>query len=183
MSGRPPTNNRRRTPYERAQGTDHPMKQFREEVLTSLMDGLRREAMPGLVGRPKCLSCGIALSELDAMSAAMSSTTPELFHCETCGEFLECKGCCLARHVNTPLHIVKRWNGEFWDRMTLSSMGYVYQLGHHGAACVHPGAQRRMTVIYVNGVHELTLRSCGCGVAEDLSTVEELLRNALAIVL
>ncbi|KAF8995279.1 hypothetical protein BDZ89DRAFT_925224, partial [Hymenopellis radicata] len=100
-----------------------------------------------------------------------------LFRCETCGEFLECKGCCLARHVNTPLHIVKRWNGEFWDRMTLLSMGYVYQLGHHGAACVHPGAQRRMTIIHVNGIHELKVCSCGCRVAEDLSTVEELLRN------
>ncbi|KAF8993401.1 hypothetical protein BDZ89DRAFT_905735, partial [Hymenopellis radicata] len=71
----------------------------------------------------------------------------------------------------------KVWNGEFWDRTTLTSLGSIFQLGHHGAPCVHPAPTRNMTVIHVNGIHELKVRSCGCRVAEDLSNVDELMRN------
>jgi flavoprotein len=32
-----------------------------------------------------------------------------LFKCAECGEFLQCKTCCVGRHALTPLHLLKVW--------------------------------------------------------------------------
>lgn len=72
----------------------------------------------------------------------------------------------------------KIWNGGFWERTSLSQLGAVFQLGHHGGTCVKPERTRQLTVIHVNGVHTVTVAFCGCRACEDISNVEILMRNA-----
>lgn len=168
------------------------MSKFLPESQAILLETLRREGLHGMLGKPCCVACGLAMgSQRDD-----GSLIDALFRCDTCGEFTECKTCCLDRHRRTPLHTIKvsllscrstalsfltvskTWSGDFWARTSLSQLGAVFQLGHHGGPCVQPERVRPLTVIHVNGVHTITVAFCGCRVCEDLTSVEVLLRNA-----
>ncbi|KAF9006887.1 hypothetical protein BDZ89DRAFT_1048583 [Hymenopellis radicata] len=55
------------------------------------------------------------------------------YRCGSCGDFVECKRCCLTRHERSPLHDIKVWREGTWERTTLRELGLVYQIGHGGA--------------------------------------------------
>ncbi|KAJ6567629.1 hypothetical protein DFH09DRAFT_1247212 [Mycena vulgaris] len=50
--------------------------------------------------------------------------------CRQCGEYLQCKECCVAGHATTPLHALLK--------VSLLDLGYIYQLGHGGLCCRFP---------------------------------------------
>ncbi|KAJ7834683.1 hypothetical protein B0H13DRAFT_2369770 [Mycena leptocephala] len=101
-----------------------------------------------------------------------------IFRCRECGEFLQCKNCCLDRHAMTPLHLLKEWTGHFWTDNTLKSLGLVYQLGHQGGRCVVPDTTiRSMVVMDTTGIHDVRYRRCGCDRSDTLNPLRELLRN------
>ncbi|KAI0054994.1 hypothetical protein BV25DRAFT_1922198 [Artomyces pyxidatus] len=73
-----------------------------------------------------------------------------------------------SEHRRTPLHRVERWNGEYFEPVSLRDLGLRIQLGHlPGRACKfpEPGA-RDFVAIDVNGIHSVALDFCGCSQVE-----------------
>ncbi|KAK0437899.1 hypothetical protein EV421DRAFT_1907100 [Armillaria borealis] len=137
---------------KRYDSSDDPMYAwlpFRQDFLDEL---LRQEEFGNHTIHP---SCKAWLSSHMPTTEASGSSVPQvnnLFRCETCSEFLECKACSLQRHARTPLHVLKRWNGRFWEDTTLKEMGLVFQLGHAGTECPIPGLPQTLTILHVNGL-------------------------------
>ncbi|KAG6884960.1 hypothetical protein C0992_005568, partial [Termitomyces sp. T32_za158] len=105
-----------------------------------------------------------------------------LFECfDCCGRLLLCTQCIVSTHQSNPFHRIREWNGHFFVKTTLKSLGLTIQLGHpRGTACANsissPGDD--FVIIDTNGIHEVTLYFCGCGQSNQLHTVQ-LLRHRL----
>jgi hypothetical protein len=62
--------------------------------------------------------------------------------------------------------ILKHWNGKFFERTTLKTLGGRIQLGHAiGEPCPLPvpAFGDSFTIIDINGIHDVGLDFCGCG--------------------
>lgn len=59
---------------------------------------------------------------------------------------------------------LKAWQGGFWERVQLSQLGLLVRLGHKGAACPSKHRLRSITVVDINGVHNVNIAFCGCHV-------------------
>ncbi|KAF8122736.1 hypothetical protein K438DRAFT_1603507 [Mycena galopus ATCC 62051] len=135
---------------------------------------LRREGLGNSLFKPGCSCCG---------AEYVDGVDVRLFRCDQCGPFLQCRGCLLARHMLSPLHTIKEWNGRHWVEARLSggseTLGLVYQVGHDGHPCEFPGRERSMVVMDVTGIHTIHMRFCGCEKATrvPLGTVGQLLAN------
>ncbi|KAJ7484897.1 hypothetical protein B0H11DRAFT_2157487 [Mycena galericulata] len=102
-----------------------------------------------------------------------------LFKCRQCGDFLQCAECCVAEHVRTPLHILKEWMGEYWQKIALHELGYVYQVGHGGFPCRFPDPRTlTMTVIDLPYIHRVRYRYCKCRKSDHTNNLQQLLRNS-----
>ncbi|KAJ7714666.1 hypothetical protein DFH07DRAFT_974405 [Mycena maculata] len=64
-----------------------------------------------------------ALCDRKCVSGTSGLDVVRLFKCLDCGQFLQCKKCCVEGHVCTPLHRIEEWNGQFWIPMTLRELG------------------------------------------------------------
>ncbi|KAJ7708492.1 hypothetical protein B0H14DRAFT_2646627 [Mycena olivaceomarginata] len=107
-----------------------------------------------------------------------TSNAVRLFKCHACGEFLQCKACCIAGHTRTPLHVLQEWNGNYWVDITLQELGFVYQIGHGGMPCRSPDPRLlTMTVIELPVIHRVSYRYCKCKMADTTTNVQQLLRN------
>ncbi|KAJ7502414.1 hypothetical protein B0H11DRAFT_1712352 [Mycena galericulata] len=119
---------------------------------------------------PHCALCSEAVG---------SDSRPRFFRCGDCGEFLQCRQCCIDRHKLTPLHLIEEWAGEFWKSATLRHIGLVYQLGHEGRPCAAPApAIRSMVVLDTNGIHRVSYQYCGCDQGRTVRNLSQLMRNA-----
>ncbi|KAJ7736968.1 hypothetical protein DFH07DRAFT_870631 [Mycena maculata] len=80
------------------------------------------------------------------------------------GPGLFCKKCIMEKHSVLPTHWVEEWNGSFFQRRSLHSLGLVMQLGHPpGYSCTNSTpAHVHFTVIDVTGVHPVRVRFCNC---------------------
>jgi len=100
--------------------------------------------------------------------------------CKSCGSFtctdcdaegLSCAGCLIAGHQNFPFHSIREWNGKYFEKTSLNTLGYILHLNHGGYACPHllsgAGAQE-ITILDVNGIHSLTIGWCRCYNAPEL---------------
>jgi hypothetical protein len=56
---------------------------------------------------PQCAHCRVSFDTGDPSS-------PRVFKCYQCGEFLQCESCCIVHHQRTPLHIIKVRTIELW---------------------------------------------------------------------
>ncbi|KAL1658241.1 hypothetical protein GGF50DRAFT_67646 [Schizophyllum commune] len=101
----------------------------------------------------------------------------DIYCCWECGDFLQCRDCCLKRHQTMPLHIVQVWTGQYWRKVSLANMGLVYQIGHGGLPCVHPDPVVRNMVIVDEVIHTVRVRYCSCRGLSSLNPVRQLLRN------
>ncbi|KAJ7711710.1 hypothetical protein B0H16DRAFT_1744922 [Mycena metata] len=80
--------------------------------------------------------CGICAVHIAARKQNLPAGT---FACRACGPTLLCDSCCTAQHLKHPLHVVQIYKpGCGWETTTLGYEGFVYQLGHRGAACRSP---------------------------------------------
>lgn len=63
------------------------------------------------------------------------------------------------------------WNGRFFERVSLQSMGLRVQMGHSdGSLCSDPTfGSAKFTVVHTNGIHRVTVDYCGCphGIAHE----------------
>ncbi|KAJ7490102.1 hypothetical protein B0H11DRAFT_1719907 [Mycena galericulata] len=142
------------------------MAQWRGEKQFFLDETLRREGLGDSAVSPQCAVCDKALDG-------------SIFRCSECGDFLQCKDCCITRHQLTPLHFLQEWTGAFWKAQTLENLGLVYQLGHQGRKCLAPAANARsMVVIDTSGIHTVKIRYCGCDTSRTTSNLGQLMCNA-----
>jgi hypothetical protein len=71
----------------------------------------------------------------------------------------------------------QKWNGLFFVKTTLQTLGLRYQLGHSGAPCPCPQAGPKNFVVFnISGPHHLAINYCQCG-DEPLSNWVQLLRE------
>jgi hypothetical protein len=71
----------------------------------------------------------------------------------------------------------QKWNGSFFVKTTLQTLGLRYQLGHSGAPCPCPQAGPKNFVVFdISGPHHLAIDYCQCG-DEPLSNWVQLLRE------
>ena len=80
------------------------------------------------------------------------------------------------------IHFLKSWNGRFFQRVTLKSLGCRIQLGHPiGEACLlkYPASGDSFVVIDTSGVHEVGLDYCGCRALAGGNEASQLLRFRL----
>ncbi|KAJ7036483.1 hypothetical protein C8F04DRAFT_1210089 [Mycena alexandri] len=73
---------------------------------------------------------------------------------------LLCSSCCVDSHQSHPLDRIEHWNGDFFERVSLKSLGLRIQFGHTGfETCDNPQpGHTDFTVIHSNGIHAQTLR-------------------------
>ncbi|THU98424.1 hypothetical protein K435DRAFT_818886 [Dendrothele bispora CBS 962.96] len=140
--------------------SDEPLKQwtpYRDEYLAEL---LRIEGR-GDVDTERCPWCKQTFDERDDGDVGESFS----YRCLDCfGEDLMCKGCCVKRHESNPLHIIERWNGLFFEEVSLKGLGLVVYLGTHksGDTCNQPRMVNSFTVVHVNGLHSIRIAYCNC---------------------
>ncbi|KAJ7059326.1 hypothetical protein C8F01DRAFT_1255022 [Mycena amicta] len=165
---------------KRYTSSDDPMKLWRADKHIFLEHLVRHDGLGDYCNHPACSLC---------LAEYRPESSTRLFRCEPCGQFLQCQSCLEERHRLNPLHCVKEWNGEFWTEVALHkmdikdkstrSLGFVYQLGHHGAACVSPALTepQTMVVMDVGGVFTLQVRYCGCTKALGQNNIAQLMSN------
>ncbi|KAF7317928.1 CxC2 domain-containing protein [Mycena kentingensis (nom. inval.)] len=147
--------------------SDDPMRLWRARAGLYLDDIMRTEEGLGrYFQRPSCTECG--------------ARDVQIYRCRDCGLYLQCEDCLRDAHTRRPLHCPETWNGDFWTPCWLFSnatvddaskqyLGMVYQLGHHGLACVNPealkgkGQRKKMVVLDIGGIFEIDIQYCACG--------------------
>ncbi|KAF9012293.1 hypothetical protein BDZ89DRAFT_1142895 [Hymenopellis radicata] len=86
---------------KRYQSSDNPMADWRPMIPHMLEETIRRHGLGNSATDPKCSACGDALSTSPHEQMATDEpigTCEELYRCQDCGEFLECKTCLIRRH-------------------------------------------------------------------------------------
>ena len=75
---------------------------------------------------------------------------------------------------------VQKWNGDFFEHVTLKDLGLRIQLGHAlGVRCLNPrpATGNEFTVVHSNGIHSVALDFCACETAP--GRIAQLLRSRL----
>ncbi|KAJ7468418.1 hypothetical protein B0H11DRAFT_2238884 [Mycena galericulata] len=148
--------------------SDDPMSLWRPLKGLFSDEIIRHDGLGDDLDAPQCAHCG----------AAYGGGT-QIFKCLDCGQHLQCKQCCLSRHVLMPLHTLKEWGGHFWLDRSLAEIGLVYQLGHGGLPCIFPDERvYKMTVIEAPIIHQIRVRYCKCERSDHADNLAQLLRNA-----
>ncbi|KAJ7837463.1 hypothetical protein B0H13DRAFT_1912461 [Mycena leptocephala] len=151
---------------------DDPMSLWRPLKQEFSDELVRHDGLADDFGNPRCAHC-------ERPYDVDEPTLTRIFKCTDCGQFLQCKNCCLSRHALTPLHVIREWTGEFWIDASLASLGLVYQLGHGGFPCVVPDEKvYKMTVIEAPIIHQIRIRYCNCSKSDNADHLQQLLRNA-----
>ena len=121
----------------------------------------------------------------------------KLFRCKDCGHghTLLCAGCMVGKHSELELHrvevsrdifyvlvltltISQKWNGNFFEKATLRSLGLRIQLGHDGGCCSLPiPAASNFLVFDISGVHQVHVDFCGCRPIYELNKRVQLLQK------
>ncbi|EAU86991.2 hypothetical protein CC1G_08462 [Coprinopsis cinerea okayama7 len=121
---------------------------YRSDFLDEL---LRHDGHGDYLGESSCNTC----AEKDC----------RLFKCPDCwdGCLLTCCECLLNNHRNLPLHRIEEWNGRYFEKTSLSSLGLRVQLGHGGGSCANPlPGPPDFTVFDISGVHSVNIDYCDC---------------------
>ncbi|KAJ7864998.1 hypothetical protein B0H14DRAFT_3443208 [Mycena olivaceomarginata] len=108
--------------------------------------------------------CGDASDKL--CPGCLNPARRPAYRCRECqGGILYCKECCVARHLEHPLHIVDAWNGSRFLRTSLKALGQRVQFGHlPGQRCGNPEPARSgFVVLHHNSIHEVAVDFCGPG--------------------
>ncbi len=72
---------------------------------------------------------------------------------------------------------MQMWNGEFWEDTTLEKMGVIFQLGHSGGDCPVPYLPQWITVLHINGIHQVHVAYCGCDISDSETCWQQLMHN------
>ena len=112
-------------------------------------------------------------------SRCTCGSEPAPYKCEKCRHpQMLCHTCIISTHVQHPFHHICEWNGTYFKRISLSSLGAALRLGHHGEKCQNrlPGPGRNTVIVHTNGVHQICIEYCRC---EDIPEIVQLARFRL----
>ena len=81
--------------------------------------------------------------------------------------------CVMDQHACMPFHWIQQWNGRFFEKLDLSTLGLELNLGHDGRLCPEPALNRQsreseygdsvsFTVVHTNGIHQCRINRCDC---------------------
>ncbi|KAJ7018016.1 hypothetical protein C8F04DRAFT_1278419 [Mycena alexandri] len=144
--------------------SDATLKQFVPVVDEYLAEFLRLEGK-GFVAREWCPACPKKKRVANPEYRCIDCFSPDVL----------CSGCCVARHKTHPLDRIEFWNGEFFERVSLKSLGLRIQMGHTGfETCDSPQpGHTDFTVVHSNGIHAVAVDFCGCENAHMAGTTRE----------
>ncbi|KAJ8515159.1 hypothetical protein ONZ45_g7382 [Pleurotus djamor] len=77
----------------------------------------------------------------------------------------DCCSCIVSEHSTAPFHEISQWNGDFFERVSLMSLGLSIQLGHPlGEACPSPipAFNGTFKILTFTGIVETNLNFCNC---------------------
>ncbi|KAG2049430.1 hypothetical protein BDR06DRAFT_984372 [Suillus hirtellus] len=125
-------------------------------------------------------------------SCCLCSAESTVYRCHDClSEPLFCLKCCRDEHQRLPFHKIGKWNGGFFEEMSLTKMGMEIYLGHQGKPCpvlgeihkwedtdepIHQleedlptilklpflNGKQCITIVDKSGVHSLMIQFCHC---------------------
>ncbi|KAF9545568.1 hypothetical protein CPC08DRAFT_769836 [Agrocybe pediades] len=88
------------------------------------------------------------------------------FRCRDCFSFqLYCEECMVHIHKTNPLHSIQKWNGTYFEKVSLKEMGLIIQLGHgEFEFCPIPvkASKSNFVIVDSDGIHSVALYYCGC---------------------
>ncbi|KAI9069574.1 hypothetical protein FKP32DRAFT_1559434, partial [Trametes sanguinea] len=116
---------------------------------------------------------------LDFVRCSLCKKDGGSFRCPDCRVCRPlCKECLLITHEQNMFHRPERWNGEYFEKAALSSLGLVIALGHDGEPCLDPSTPQDIVVYHVNGYHHMRVTLCTCTgtVCEPLAVWKQYLR-------
>lgn len=96
------------------------------------------------------------------LCACGSGHTAEFVCDNCCGKASHCKQCILATHSRMPLHRIRKWNGNFLEVTSLSSLGLSISFGHGGNACPVARATHTLAAFHIDGFHTISVVFCHC---------------------
>ncbi|KZP14909.1 hypothetical protein FIBSPDRAFT_751237, partial [Athelia psychrophila] len=91
--------------------------------------------------------------------------TQPAYRCKDCVHgALWCQDCVVHEHRLNPLHVVEKWNGMFFEKTSLRSLGLRVRLGHApGRYCkTKKQGNKDFVVIHTNRIHTINLEFCRC---------------------
>ncbi|KAG1722176.1 uncharacterized protein EDB91DRAFT_1240244 [Suillus paluster] len=117
-------------------------------------------------------------NRLGAQSCSECNCPSPEYRCWDClGSEIYCSPCILLAHVHHPLHQLEKWNGQYFKRISLKTLGLRIQLGHTtGQKCLNPcrAFNDDFIVVDTHGIHEVSLDFCNCATAQ--SHIQQLLQ-------
>ncbi|KAG1885253.1 hypothetical protein F4604DRAFT_1878622 [Suillus subluteus] len=117
-------------------------------------------------------------NRLAAQSCSECNCPSPEYRCWDClGSEIYCSPCILLAHVRHPLHRLEKWNGQYFERISLKTLGLRIQLGHTtGQICLNPrrAFNDDFVVVDTHGIHEVSLDFCNCATAQ--SHIQQLLQ-------
>ena len=91
---------------------------------------------------------------------------PAVYQCTKCFQSEpSCSTCMLQSHCPLPFHRIERWNGSYFDKTTLDTLGHTLFLGHSGLRCPNSNLSSRgwpLVVVHTNGIHRVHTQFCHC---------------------
>ena len=109
-------------------------------------------------------------------------TNGSVICCLSClGGHAWCGPCAVKAHSRLPFHQPQRWNGNFYEAISLQDLGYTLNLGHDGDACPlnGDGPGDPFTVVDSTGIFVHTVKWCRCSGVSDQDRHLQLLRCRL----
>ncbi|KAH6897836.1 hypothetical protein BKA70DRAFT_1375328 [Coprinopsis sp. MPI-PUGE-AT-0042] len=151
-------------PEHQFQGDD-PLAGFVPLLDVTIAEMLSHEAS-GLGEEPDCSRCARPLGNEQA------------YRCRDCfANGIHCSTCMVSTHQNNPLHWIEVWNGGYFERKDLKSLGLRLQLHHPGCPRPERPPNDDFVIIHSNGIHSIGLNFCNCAYAP--SHYIQLLRHRL----
>lgn len=133
------------------------------------LDGLYKTEVP-LHGSASCTKC---------------KKPGPAFKCNDCHHTgLYCHSCLLVEHQTRPFHNILEWKDDVFHGTSLFDQGFVWHIGHGSADsptcdCASRTTPQAITVVDINGIHEIRVQWCKCAEHGLRSHHEQLLENEL----
>ena len=94
-----------------------------------------------------------------------------------------CRTCAVKAHQSLPFHRLQRWNGRFYEAISLQDLGFTLNLGHCGDVCPLSTREDRqsnqITVVDSAGIFVHSVKWCRCDGDSDQDKHLQLLRHRL----
>jgi hypothetical protein len=137
---------------------------YRTTYLSILLDS---EAPKHL--QDKCTICLQAYSEIRCLSCI--------------GHSGWCSTCAVKAHQSLPFHRLQRWNGQFYEAISLLNLGFILNLGHNGDVCPLNTDESehgdQITIVDSAGIFVHLVKWCRCNGASNQDKHLQLLQHRL----